>query len=313
MWFEQLNSPRTYFYKKETRVLENFHLLAIVNGNSQPKLLRIPLRQELQNNLAESWEIQHQDFVDGVDEVNFNAGYKPEKHERFGIPEYKLPPWFSGINGQTILDLDRLKAKEELFECIQGIAGYGCNSRMDDLMLFQNFTRSQVIKAGRHLLFDSNTFRGIDQPGLTLDRSLSAVYLPLERKLLFKSFRTVNTFLPLSDFYREASGKEIREVLEHEMLEAEDPDALINNANQWFCKRISMLKDSGVLDEYSADEIKERSKGHNISIKVSNGKLAFPAGKGDAKKLLQFLNEELYRGPITETIFETNSKKQADT
>ena len=31
-----------------------------------------------------------------------------------------------------------------------------------------------------------------------------------------------------------------------------------------------------------------------------------------AKKLLQFLNEELFRGAITETLYETNSKREAD-
>ena len=34
--------------------------------------------------------------------------------------------------------------------------------------------------------------------------------------------------------------------------------------------------------------------------------------KGFSKTGLQFLNEELFRGAITETLYETNSKREAD-
>ena len=43
-----------------------------------------------------------------------------------------------------------------------------------------------------------------------------------------------------------------------------------------------------------------------------NGKIVFPSDKSAVKKILQFLNEELFRGAITETLYETNSKRQAD-
>ena len=72
-----------------------------------------------------------------------------------------------------------------------------------------------------------------------------------------------------------------------------------------------MLKESGILDQYSVMEIQSRSSEHNVSINVANGKIVFPADKAEAKKVLQFLNEELYRGPITETLYETNSKREA--
>ena len=73
-----------------------------------------------------------------------------------------------------------------------------------------------------------------------------------------------------------------------------------------------MLKDSGVLDKFSAKEIKSRSKGYDVSITIQKGKIGFPADKSASKKLLQFLNEELFRGAITETLYETNSKRQPD-
>jgi hypothetical protein len=138
------------------------------------------------------------------------------------------------------------------------------------------------------------------------------VYLPADSKLLFHNFRTVNTFLPLADFYEEASEEEIRKVLAHKLLAAEDADALATDTNLWFRKRFALLKDSAVLDKYSAKQIQARSKGYDVDVRISKGRIVFPAARGPAKKLLQFLNEELFRGAITETLYETNSKREAD-
>ena len=292
-------------------MLENFHLAAIVKTRAETHLLQIPLHRALQGNLSESWEEQHLTFVEGIEEIAFSAGYIPEKHERFRLADYELPDWLAGEDSQTIDNLDTIASDDELIDSIAGTVAMARNDKGEELVLFQNFTRSRVIRPGGFLFLDGNTYRSAERRGLTLDVALSAVYEPREQKLLFHNFRTVNTFLPLADFYQEASEQEIREVLDHPLLAAEDPDAAVGYANQWFRKRFAMLKDSGILDEYSATEIQSRSNGHNVSIVVSNSKIIFPADKTEAKRVLQFLNEELYRGPITETLYETNSKREA--
>jgi hypothetical protein len=122
----------------------------------------------------------------------------------------------------------------------------------------------------------------------------------------------VNTFLPLGDFYEEASEQQIRQVLAHDKLAPVNVEAIATESNQWFRKRFAMLRDSGVLDQYSAKQIQVRSKGYDVEIHVHKGKIVFPEDRPSAKKLLQFLNEELFRGAITETLYETNSKREAD-
>ncbi len=141
-------------------------------------------------------------------------------------------------------------------------------------MLFQNFTHSRVIRPGRFLLLGGgDTYVSPERPGLTLDAKLSAVYQPALSKLLFVNLRTVNTFLPLLDLYKEATEEDIREVLSHDRLAAEDLDASATDTNQWFAKRITMLRDSRVLDQFSADQIKARSVGHSVSIAILEDKI----------------------------------------
>jgi len=292
-------------------MLSNFHLAALRKQHTQSELFHIPLHQALQDCLADAWGQQLDDFNHDVHEIAFNAGYKPEDHERFRLSDFDLPKPLHGITSLNVQALESISQHEEIMGSVRAIVAFCRDSKGNELVLFQNFSRSHVIQPGRFLFLKNNTYKGVDRPGLFLDGKLSAVYSPKEKKLLFHNFRVTNTFLPLAECYKEASEEDIRQLLNHEILAPEDTEALAVDANQWFRKRIALLKDSGVLNKYSASQIKARSNGYDVDIQISEGKIVFPAEKQAARKLLQFLNEEIYRGPITETLYETNSKREA--
>jgi hypothetical protein len=293
-------------------MLNNFQLAAIVKQGAQVLLQRIPMHQALQQTLATAWEAQLDAFLDEAQEIEFDAGYQPEEHERFALHDFEPPEWLAGKTSASIGDLDAIKKDEAYIASIKGIAGCARDQNGNELVLFQNFSRSHVIRPGTFLLLRNGTYETTERPGLTLDTKLAAVYFPAKQKLLFRNFRTVNTFLPLGDFYEEASEQQIRDVLAHDKLAPVNVEAIATESNQWFRKRFAMLRDSGVLDQYSAKQIQTRSKGYDVEIHVKGGKIVFPEDRPSAKKLLQFLNEELFRGAITETLYETNSKREAD-
>ena len=293
-------------------MLKNLHLSAIVKKAGTTRLLRIPLHQSLQDNIAESWHEQYTAFTEDVKEIDFNAGYKPEQHECFRIQNYELPEWLVKHESLSAPYFDTINNNDAILNTIQAIIAFTRNSQGVELMLFQNFNRSHVIKPGYFLFLESHTYKTMDRPALTLDKKLSAVYLAANKKLLFRSFRTVNTFLPLADFYEDISESEIRSILQHDRLYPEDVDALAAGANQWFRKRFAMLRDSEILDQYTPQQILDHSKDYEVNIRVYNDRIVFPADLSQSKRLLQFLNEELFRGAITDTLYETNSKREAD-
>ena len=293
-------------------MLENFQLAAIVKQGSETHLLQIPLHQTLQDSLAQSWQSQYSAFVVGVREIGFDVGYQPEQHECFCVKDYEPPKWLIGQDSQSVSELDGITNDDAWLDSTAGVVAFAHNQRGEEVMLFQNFSRSHVIRPGRFLLLEANTYTSRQRAGLTLDSKLSAVFLPTEGKLLFQNFRTVNTFLPLADFFEEASEQEIREILEHVLLAPENADTIATGANQWFRKRFAMLRASGLLDHYSAQQIAEHSKDYEVDIHLKGDQIIFPADRGQAKRLLQFLNEEIYRGAITDTLYETNSKREAD-
>lgn len=293
-------------------MLRNFQLAAIVKQGAQVRLHRIPLRQALQRTLATTWGEQLDAFLDQAQEIAFDAGYQPEEHERFAEHDFESPEWLAGETSATIGDLEPIERDEESIADIKAIAGFARDENGNELILFQSFSRSHVIRPGTFLLLRNGTYETSERAGLTLGTKLAAVYFKAEQKLLFRNFRTVNTFLPLGDLYEEASEQQIREVLAHDKLAPVNVEAIANESSQWFRKRFAMLRVSGVLDQYSARQILARSKGYDVAIHVKNGRIVFPEDLSAAKKLLQFLNEELFRGAITETLYETNSKREAD-
>ena len=293
-------------------MLENFQLTTIVRHGRTTRLLRIPLHQMLQDTLAENWQEQYAAFLDEVQEIDFDPGYTPEPHERFRLQDYELPEWLAEEDSQSVVNLDAITNDDAMLDNTSGVVAFARNEQGEEVMLFQNFSRSHIIRPGRFLFLQGDTYESARRPGLNLDSKFSAIYLPIENKLLFHSFRTVNTFLPLADFYKEASEQEIREVLGHHLLAPEDADALASDTNQWFRKRFAMLRDSGILDQYTAQQIAHHSRGYEVNIRLDGDQLVFPVDRIQAKRLLQFLNEELFRGAITETLYETNSKREAD-
>lgn len=293
-------------------MFENLQLAALVKQGTRSRLLRIPLHQSLQHELGSLWQEQHDGFVVAIHEINYVAGYTPESHERFVLGGYEPPDWLVDENSRSVASLDSVTDFPQALHSTKSIVAFAQDEHGEETVLFQRFSPSKVIKPGSFLLLQHGTYIGTANPGLTLDGKLSAVYQPAKRKLLFHNFRNVNAFLPLFDIYREATENEIKEVLSHSLFAPQDPDALAKDPNQWFRTRFAMLKDSSILEQYSANEIRDSSNGYDVEVQVENDQIIFPADRSAARKLLQFLNEERFRGPITDTLYETNSKRKAE-
>lgn len=295
-------------------MLTNLQLVAYSPQGEHASLSQIRLTGDLQLSMQEEWGRQLSEFCDGVREIAFDPGYKPESDERFVIPGFSLPDSIE-TNREGLNTLAPFQPDPTSLPQLSALLAYA-TERGREVILIQRFTRSHVIKPGRYIFMRKGTFESADSPALTLGAKLDAVYYPAAQKLVFHNFRNANSILPLARFYEQASETEIRQVLAHARLAAEDVDRFAVDAPQWFRTRFAMLRDSHVLDEYTPSQIRADATGYlDIEIRGEgdDAKIVFPRDRGAAKRLLQFLNEELYKGPITEKLYETNSKRAADT
>lgn len=292
-------------------MLRNFKLAAIVGREADRLLRRIILHQDLQRQLATDWDEQLQAFSGDTETVAFDPGYTPEEGERFEIADFEPPEWLDGQSSESVPNLEQLSRDEQSLEQIRGLAGFARLADGQEIVLFQNFSRGNIIRPRRFILLQAGAFVGSEDPGLRLDQKLAAVFFPAAQRLVFESFRTTNTFLSLANIFAEASEEQIRDALGHESLAPENIDALASGASQWFRKRFALLQAQGVLDNYTPRQIQARGRKCEVAVSLRGGRIVFPADKKEAKRLLQFLNEELFRGPISNKLFETNSKKVA--
>ena len=291
-------------------------LAAIISKDSQKELQYIPLSRDLQSYMKEEWESQYTSFFEEVvKEINYEPGYNPEKDELFCLRDYELPDWLAEEDSTTISDFESIRNNEAQMNLIRGIAAFVQNETDEISILFQRFMPAQVIRPKLSFIWDRETFRKMDDPGFMLGKYLSAVYQSAERKLLFTNFYNVDLLLSLpDDLKNEASPERIREILSHEKLAPEDIEAFTINPSKWFRVRFALLEHLGIINQFTTLEIQERSEGYNVTIELSanNTKIVFPSDKTEAKKLLQFLNEELFLGAVTKDLYETNSKKKVD-
>lgn len=292
-------------------MIRDIQLAAIVAEDAERQLLRIPMTQQLQGQLSNQWSAQYAAFKNDVEEVAFDPGFIADEYHRFKVDDFVIPDWLSPHNSRNINALERLDRHEDRLERVRGIAGFA-RVNGHEVVLFQNFTRSHIIEPGRFLFIENGTFQSAARRGLTLADRLTAVLYVADRRLVFANFRSANVILPLAALYREASEEEVRKVLSHEMLAPENLDATAANPSQWARKHFAMLRDSTVLDDYTPRQLQTRGRKVGVTIRVQAGKVVFPEDKGEAKKLLQFLSEELFRGVITDRLFATNSKRAAE-
>lgn len=288
----------------------DFQIAAIVKQGSLLTIMRIPINSDLHEKLMGSWFTQLSRFIADIEEIDFNPGFHPDNHQMFCLNGYNLPEWIQGIDSHTILQGEAIQPEVSSLCAIKGIIAFCRSDSNEEFVLFQNFSQSHVIRPGRFIFMTGDTYRSTHQSGITLGKRLSAVYKTGESKLLFRNFRAVNTFLPLSEFYDEASEHEIREILSHQLIAPEDIDSFALHSNQWFRKRFAMLKDSAILDQFSARDIARHSQNYDVNIRIESNRIVFPTDRDEAKRLLLYLNEEVYRGAITDKLYETNSRRE---
>lgn len=283
-----------------------FHLFAIVKIATKRHLESVPIHRDLQESLALDWKGQLQDFVREITEIPFDVGYTPGDSERFVLHDFDLPDWIVPVIESDAIEIHEIE--EDGLDRISGMVAVSQDRNERRCLLFQNFTRSRVISP-RALWWSQNAYTQTGKAGFSLSDSLSAIYYLDEKKLIFSKFTTVNSFLPLMDHYWVASDEQIREVLANPLFAVDDIDTVAYRPTQWIARRFAILRESGILDKVSAEDVTQKARDYRLEIPERNGKIVFPSARAEQKKVLQFLCEEVFRGALTATIYETNSKK----
>lgn len=278
---------------------------------AEARIIRFPLSQVLQDEIKDLFERQSATFLNGIDTiVPFDGRYRPEEGELLSIEDFEdidgleeavANPLRVELYDPKIHSLDSVKA---LFT-----AQEHNGQRKILIQLFEN--RRLIATKGLALFYSGNTFQKMSDAGLTMDTKLLAILE--EGALKFQSFHYLRRVFDLSEYFNEATAEEVKTFAAHEKLAVADVAAFVANASAPIRKKIALIRQSGILEKFTTEQIVAAAQTFNVVIHTSDdGRIAVPANSTELRRLLRFLDEDYYQSPLSQTHYISNSKRVAD-
>lgn len=284
--------------------------LFALTSNPAKRIVRFNLSGQVQSDLTTYMTAQERAFDEADQEIDFDGKYKPDPGEVLCINNYDdIDDLAYAINNP--MALDEVEPSEEFFDQIKALfTGYDDQGHLK--ILLQSFDRRKIISTnGLSIFHSANVYKKIEGIGLTVDHKLTAILE--ERRLRFFSFHSARQIFDLSEYYKEATDDDVKEFIAADVISSANPAGILEVSDSWVRRKISLIQQSGILQNIPINEMKAIALEFNIPFEtvVSEGseKLLLPEAKSDFKKLLRFLDEDYYKSPLSKTNFLSNSKR----
>jgi len=287
-------------------------LFALVQGAGM-RVHRVPLGQKLQKEVAEIFRLQATAFLQNADLIPFAASYNPEIDEVLEITDFDDPDKLSDA-GANPLACPILKITDESLEKLIGLFVITIVDGKKSVCLQYFDRRRALTKKKFTLLSIGDGLEKLEQSGLILDNTIAVVLQ--DNRLLFRSYHIASRFFDLTSYFHEATDKELTAFAEHPSFVTPDIPAFQEVANtSRMRKQIALILASEIMDEHSPKKIVRRAAQFKLKIKTvqdgKNTKLVLPIERAALKSVLDFLQENYYKGCLTATTYVSNSKRPA--
>jgi hypothetical protein len=276
------------------------------------RVVRIPLSQQLSGEIDAVFQAQFAAFMNGIGEtIPFDGRYKPDPGELLAIENYQDVDNMAGAVANP-LGVDQFDPATHPLQSIRALfSGLPMDGGGFRILIQLFESRRLVATKGVTLFFTGNTFQKMTDAGLALDTKLLAV---LEGATLkFQSFHFLSRALDVGEHYNEATNEDMAAFAGHEKLQVDNMQMFLANASSQVRRKIALIKQSGVLDNYTTEQIVATAQTFNVGVQTSaEGKIVLPTNPTQLKRLLRFLDEDYYESPLSQTRFLSNSKRVAD-
>ena len=296
-------------------MFNNCPLLALIETKKKTFIVkRICEDQNSQATIDETFSNAAESLRRGRTNIVFDGKYTPQDDdmEILFIPNFTLPDIVKEAikNPQS---LDVYSPVEGVLPAIKAlfVGEYSCeNSREQYKAAFQKVRNDQYITAMRHhLFFTGSTFVKDNRIGIAVSTSVDCVVD--DDNLYFSSYYYAKQIFDLTSYYRIASASDVEAFVTNDLITMEDRTTFVESADTWERRKIASINDSGILRSHTARQIKTLAQRNGVSISVSEGHIILPTDKKERRIVLGFLDEEVYKGAFSETVYQTNSKRKA--
>lgn len=292
-------------------MFENSSIMVLRANTNDDVVYKMEVDAQTQNTIIVFMRNALTEFIAEKKQIIFDGSYKPSEDEILKIENYQLSDAIKDAI-KNPLGVPSYQKYNDVFPEIKAIF---VGERTEDgekekfNVIFQRFRKEQYISTKCcNLFFENNTFFQEKRFGISIADVVDCYYT--DEELRFSSFYYARQIFDLNECYRSATDKEVESFTTSSKLEIDDSDTFKRLANTWIRRKIAMINDSQVLDNYSAREIKSRAKSVGVEIDVKDKKIVIPNDKEKIKIILGFLDEEAYKGPFSQKTFLANSKRQ---
>jgi Domain of unknown function (DUF4868) len=283
------------------------NLLAICKVQGNLLLKRVRVTADVQNQLEGIFIQQEQEFFADVDEeILFDGGWDPDSNEIIYTPVTPSAAAILEAAQQNIIAIEEIDPNAFENEGIKGLAVLMGDENAYRLLI-QEFSARQILDRRFTLTLDNETFNRLTQPTFAIGATLAGVIA--QGRIKFKKLSRIRQIFDLTDMYREATDAELETFCNIESVNVGNVDAFKQISDQKMRKLVHAIVARGTLTEFSAEQIVEAGNSQGFVIQLENGQVSIPVGKSDAKALLYFLDNGLYRAALGGQIFITNSKR----
>jgi hypothetical protein len=283
------------------------NLLAMCKQPNGVVVKRVKVTAEVQNQLEGVFIQQEQTFLDGVnEEVAFDGGWNPEPNELLYVDltdDAKIVLQAAQGNVVALPEVNAAAFGQENIRALVVMIRYPAGPRL----LLQEFSPRQSLDRRFSLVLDGDTFSRLTQPAFSIGASLAGIVE--NGRIKFRRFSRIKLIFDLTNLYKEATGAELDTFCGQDCLQIADAEAFKQMADQKMRKLVHAIAERKTLENYTPEQIVTAADGEGFSIEVVGDRIVMPGVKAQAKALLHFLDNGLYRAALSGEIFITNSKR----
>ena len=241
---------------------------------------------------------------EGIEEDIFDGDIISRRGENITYVNYELPEDFARIPDNQA-DIPEYNIDEDT---PRSIFYYD-----EGKFYFQVFNKKNVLQRKMVLHYEhGNIFAKMNTSAFIVEDKIHAIYE--NGKLYFQSYTIANQIFSLIDFVTEATNTEIELFGEIKGIDV-SAENIKHIANIKTRRLIKLLSSTNNIATFMRKTFRTKTsllKKYGINAQINgNNELVLPTNNVvELNRTLEFLNEDIFRGVITDSLYHSNSKKK---
>lgn len=241
---------------------------------------------------------------EGIEEDEFDGNIVSRNGENITYVNYNLPEDFARIPDNQA-DMSEYNINEDT---PKSIFYYD-----DGKFYFQAFNKKNMLQRKMILQFEfGNVFARMNNNAFIVEDKVHAIFE--NGRLYFQSYTIANQIFSLIDFVTEATNTEIESFGDIEGINV-NTENIKHIANIKTRRLIKLLSNTDNIETFMRKASRTRAnllRKHGVNAQINeNNELVLPTNNVvELNRTLEFLNEDIFRGVITDRLYRSNSKKK---